>query len=150
MLAAAEKHNGKYRVVCEYKERKAKYNDCVQQSAKMTEKIEQLAKDRAGLIAGAELPVKGLTFTEDGLELNGVPFVPGKVSDSQQMELAAKLIIASNPTVKVFRIARGESLGANRLETIIDIAKRNGFQGFIENVVRGQEEMRIEEYTESK
>ena len=114
----------------------------------MTEKIEQLAKDRAGLIAGAELPVKGLTFTEDGLELNGVPFVPGKVSDSQQMELATKLIIASNPTVNVFRIARGESLGQKRLQDIIDIAKRNGFQGFIEQVKRGQDDLRVEEYTE--
>lgn len=148
LLAAAEKHNGKYRVVCEYKERKAKYDDCIQQSAKMTEKIEQLAKDRAGLIAGAELPVKGLTFTEDSLELNGVPFVPGKVSDSQQMELATKLIIASNPTVNVFRIARGESLGQKRLQDIIDIAKRNGFQGFIEQVKRGQDDLRVEEYTE--
>ena len=80
--------------------------------------------------------------------MNGVPFVPGKVSDSQIMEIAAKLVIASNPTVKVFRIARGESLGAKRLQTIVDIAKKNGFQGFLEMVVRGQEEMRIEEYTE--
>lgn len=64
------------------------------------------------------------------------------------LEISAKLVIASNPKVKVFRIARGESLGAKRLATLIDIAKRNGYQGFIENVVRGQEEMRIEEYTE--
>ena len=91
-----------------------------------------------------------MTFTEDGLELNGVPFVPGKVSDSQIMEIAAKLVIASNPKVKVFRIARGESLGAKRLATIIDIAKRNGFQGFIEQVKRGQMEMSVEEYTESE
>ena len=78
-----------------------------------------------------------------------VYFVPGKVSDSQIMEVAAKLIIASNPTVKVFRIARGESLGAKRLQTIIDIARKNGFQGFVEEVRRGQEELTIEEYTEA-
>ena len=89
-----------------------------------------------------------MTFTEDGLELNGVPFVAGKVSDSQIMEVAAKLIIASNPTVKVFRIARGESLGEKRLKSIIDIAKKNGFQGFIEEVRRGQDDLTIEEYTE--
>ena len=97
----------------------------------------------------SKLPIEGLTFTEDGLELNGIPFVPGKVSDSQIMEVAAKLIIASNPTVKVFRIARGESLGGKRLQTIIDIARKNGFQGFVEEVRRGQEELTIEEYTEA-
>ena len=116
----------------------------------MDAKIDDLGKERAKLIANAELPIAGLTFTEDGLELNGVPFVPGKVSDSQIMEIAAKLVIASNPKVKVFRIARGESLGAKRLATIIDIAKRNGFQGFIEQVKRGQMEMSVEEYTESE
>ena len=148
LLAEAEAHNKRYNIVCQYREKKAQYDGVKAASEKMDADIAKLADERATLIANAELPIAGLSFTDDGLELNGVPFVPGKVSDSQTMEIAAKLVIASNPTVKVFRIARGESLGQKRLETIIDIAKRNGYQGFIENVVRGQEEMRIEEYTE--
>ena len=148
LLAQAEEHNRRYNVVCQYREKKAQFEDIKAKADKMDADIAQLAEERATLIANAKLPIDGLTFTDDGLELNGVPFVPGKVSDSQTMEIAAKLVIASNPTVKVFRIARGESLGAKRLETIVDIARRNGFQGFLENVVRGQEELRIEEYTE--
>lgn len=148
LLAEAEAHNKKYSLVEQYKEKKQQYDDVKATAEKMDARIDALAKERAELIASAELPIDGLTFTDDGLELNGVPFVPGKVSDSQIMEIAAKLIIASNPTVKVFRIARGESLGAKRLQTIIDIAKRNGFQGFIEEVRRDQNEMLVEEYTE--
>ena len=87
---------------------------------------------------------------DDGLELNGVPFVAGKVSDSQIMEVAAKLIIASNPTVKVFRIARGESLGAKRLQSLIELARKEGYQGFIEEVKRGQDDLIIEEYSETE
>ena len=79
-----------------------------------------------------------------------MPFIPGRVSDSQIMEIAAKLVIVSNPTVKVFRIARGESLGAKRLENIVAIAKKYGYQGFIEQVQRGQTEMSVEEYTEQE
>ena len=148
LLAQAETHNKKYSLVEQYKEKKTQFDAVSAKAQEMDEKIGELAKERAGLIANAELPIEGLTFTDDGLELNGVPFVPGKVSDSQVMEIAAKLIIASNPTVKVFRIARGESLGAKRLETIIEIARKNGFQGFIEQVQRGQNEMLVEEYTE--
>ena len=148
LLAQAEAHNKKYSLVEQYKEKKNQYDAVTAKAQEMDARIDALAKERAELIASAELPIDGLTFTDDGLELNGVPFVPGKVSDSQIMEIAAKLIIASNPTVKVFRIARGESLGAKRLATIIDIAKRNGFQGFIEQVQRGQTEMLVEEYTE--
>ena len=148
LLAEAEAHNKRYHVVCQYREKKAQYDGFKAKAEQMDADIAKLADERAMLIANAELPIAGLSFTDDGLELNGVPFVPGKISDSQTMEIAAKLVIASNPKVKVFRIARGESLGQKRLETIIDIARRNGFQGFLECVVRGQEEMRIEEYTE--
>ena len=148
LLAEAEAHNKRYNIVCQYREKKAQYDGVKAASEKMDADIAKLADERAGLIANAELPIAGLSFTDDGLELNGVPFVPGKVSDSQTMEIAAKLVIASNPTVKVFRIARGESLGQKRLETIIDIARRNGFQGFIEQVQRGQTEMMVEEYAE--
>ena len=109
-----------------------------------------MLKERETLIAKSELPIAGLTFTDGGLELNGVPFVAGKVSDSQIMEVAAKLIIASNPTVKVFRIARGESLGAKRLQSLIELARKEGYQGFIEEVKRGQDDLIIEEYSETE
>ena len=148
LLADAEAHNKRYQIVCQYREKKAQYDAIKAKAEKMDADIIKLADERAALIAKAELPINGLSFSEDGLTLNGVPFMPGKVSDSQTMEIAAKLVIASNPTVKVFRIARGESLGAKRLQTIVDIARRNGFQGFIEQVQRGQNEMLVEEYTE--
>ena len=148
LLADAEAHNKRHQIVCQYNEKKAQYDAIKDKAKQMDSKIVELGTERANLIANAELPIAGLSFSEDGLTLNGVPFVPGKVSDSQTMEIAAKLVIACNPTVKVFRIARGESLGAKRLQTIVEIARKNGFQGFIEQVQRGQTEMLIEEYTE--
>lgn len=147
-LEKANQHNAKYNAVVKYKEEKARFDAVVAKSQQMDAKIDSLLSERASLISESSLPIDGLSFGEDGLTLNGIPFVPGKVSDSQIMEVAAKLIIASNPKVKVFRIARGESLGTKRLETIVDIARRNGFQGFIEQVTRGQNEMMVEEYTE--
>lgn len=147
-LANAEEHNRKNRMVADYLAKKADRDNAVERAGQMDEKIATLTDERAELIANAKLPIKGLSFSDDGLELNGIPFMPGKVSDSQTMEIATKLVIASNPKVKVFRIARGESLGQKRLENIIAIANKYGFQGFIENVVRGQEELNVEEYTE--
>lgn len=146
----ANEHNRKYALVQDYHTKRANARKATEKAIEMDKQISGLMDERAELISNAKLPIKGLTFTDDGLELNGIPFVPGKVSDSQIMETAAKLVIVSNPNVKVFRIARGESLGAKRLQNIIDIAKRFGLQGFIENVVRGQEEMRVEEYTEQE
>ncbi len=148
LLAEAEAHNKRYHVVCQYREKKAQYDAFKAKSEQMDADIAKLSDERTTLIANAELPIAGLSFTDDGLELNGVPFVPGKVSDSQILMTATKLVVASNPNTRIFRIARGESLGAKRLAEIIEIARENHFQGFVENVVRGQEELRIEEYTE--
>lgn len=147
-IARAKAHNEMCDRVMRYEQAEKNLASVEEKAKNLDADIVKMMTERANLIATSELPIAGLTFTEDGLELNGIPFVPGKVSDSQIMEIATKLIIASNPKVKVFRIARGESLGAKRLETIIDIAKRNGFQGFIEQVTRGQNEMVVEEYTE--
>lgn len=149
-LRKAEEHNKKAAKVADYLSKKKQADDKKAEAEKMDSEIAELSAEREKLISSAELPISGLSFSDDGLVLNDVPFVAGKVSDSQIMEVAAKLIIASNPTVKVFRIARGESLGQKRLQSILDLAKKEGYQGFIESVVRGQQDLIIEEYTENE
>ena len=141
-------HNEMHRKVEDYLAAKQNKEEASAKVADHEKKLIFLSAEREALIKKADLPITGLNFTEDGLELNGIPFVAGKVSDSQIMEVAAKLIIAKNPTVKVFRIARGESLGKKKLEALIDLAKKNGYQGFIEQVVREQNELRVEQYNE--
>lgn len=148
-LRKAEEHNKKAAKVADYLSKKKQADDKKAEAEKMDSEIAELSAEREKLISSAKLPISGLSFSDDGLVLNDVPFVAGKVSDSQIMEVAAKLIIASNPTVKVFRIARGESLGQKRLQAIFDLAKKEGFQGFIESVVRGQQDLIIEEYEEA-
>lgn len=148
-LRKAEEHNKKVANVEEYKQKTNVLTEAKKRGEQIDNKVSELMEEREKLISASALPIPGLSFTDDGLELNGIPFIAGKVSDSQIMEVAAQLIIASNPTVKVFRIARGESLGENRLHDLIAIAKKNGFQGFIEEVKRGQNELIIEEYTEA-
>lgn len=149
-LRKAEDHNKMAAKVADYLSKKKQADDKKAEAEKMDSEIAELSAEREKLISSAKLPISGLSFSDDGLVLNDVPFVAGKVSDSQIMEVAAKLIIASNPTVKVFRIARGESLGEKRLQAILDLAKKEGFQGFIESVVRGQQDLIIEEYTENE
>lgn len=147
-LKHAEEHNRKNAIVSDYLNKKKRLEEAEKAAQSYDDEISTLLKERETIISKSKLPIYGLSFTDDGLELNGVPFISGKVSDSQIMEVAAKLIIASNPTVKVFRIARGESLGAKRLQSLIDLARKEGYQGFIEEVKRGQDDLIIEEYNE--
>ncbi len=147
-IKKAQAHNERVVQVEDYNARAYQLAEVEKSYNEFGARVDTLQNERKELIEKSELPIAGLSFSDEGLTLNNVPFVDGIVSDSQKMEVATKLIIAANPTVKVFRIARGESLGAKRLKAILDVAKQNGFQGFIENVKRGQEEMQVEEYTE--
>lgn len=148
-LAAAQNHNAKCQIVKMFHAKQTEVDAERTKADKLNADLDAYAKERAELVAAAKFPIDGLSFGEDGLTLNDVPFVVGKVSDSQIMEVAAKLVIASNPTVNIFRIGRGESLGAKRLQSIVNLAKENGFQGFIEQVERGQETISVEEYREA-
>lgn len=143
----ADVHNERHTHVLDYLKVKKDLESFTDKKKSTDENIEGMLKDKKAIIDKSDLPIKGLMFTDDGLTLDGVPFAPGEVSSSQEMEVAAKLIIAKNPTVKVFRIAQGESLGSARLKSIIDFANKNGYQGFIEEVKRGQNELRVEKYS---
>lgn len=149
LLNEAKVHNDRYNAIQQYQEKKKQYDEVKAKADRMDSELEELQAKRNTIINHAKLPVEGLSFTEDGLTLNGIPFADGYVSDSQKMMIALKLIVASNPTMRIFCISRGESLGSKKLQELVTIAKENGYQGFVEQVVRGQEEMRVEEYTES-
>lgn len=146
-IKGIEEHNRMYAIVQDYNAKSQQKKEAEKVVADFEKRLEQLAEQRAGIIENANIPIEGLTFSESGLILNDVPFESGKVSDSQIMEVATKLIMASNPNIKVFRIARGESLGKKRLDDICKMAKENGFQGFIEVVKPGQNDLITEEYT---
>lgn len=147
-INSVEYHNEKHNKIADFKENKAKLGQVEKKRNKFNSDLDSLVSEKEDIIKKSKIPVDGLTFTDDGLFLNGIPFAPGEVSTSQEMEVAAKLIIAKNPKVKVFRIAQGESLGQERLNSIVRFAKKNGYQGFIEEVKRGQNDLVIEEYTE--
>ena len=144
----AQTHNDKHKKVIEFAEQQKKYKEVFDKVEGHQTKIDTLKQEKETIIKSSKLPVEGLAFSEDGLALNGVPFVHGKVSTSQEMEVATKLIIAKNPTTKVFKVARGESLGQAKFNALVELAKREGFQGFIEEVKRGQNDFIVNEYTE--
>lgn len=147
-IDSAQEHNDKHKKVVELSEQTKKQKEVSDKINTHQTKIDTLKEEKESIIKSSKLPVEGLAFSEDGLMLNGVPFVHGKVSTSQEMEVATKLIIAKNPTTKVFKVARGESLGQAKFNALVELAKKEGFQGFIEEVRRGQNDFIVNEYTE--
>lgn len=95
-------------------------------------------------IRDCSIPVDGLSFDSDNLLYNGVPVSTANLSTSEIIEIGVKMKIASNPDFGVMFIPRTESIGKQRWEDILAIAKKNNLQLICERVERGVEKLTIE------
>lgn len=144
----AGEHNIRFEKVQEYKTKQERLSAAAKERQKVDDEIKEKRAEKEELIKSAKLPIKGLTFEEEGLAIDGIPFRPGEVSTSQEIEIAARLIMAMNPKTKIFKLMNGESIGQEKFKAIVEFAKKNGYQGFIEEMHRGQNDLVVEEYSE--
>lgn len=105
-------------------------------SAELTEKIEEIDSLKARMLSDAKFPVTGVSITEDGIWLNGVPLE--QCSTREQISVAVQIAIRQNPGLKLLVIKNGNSLDNNYLATIEEIAKAEDFQILIEWVTHGE------------
>lgn len=102
-----------------------------------TANIQSQKEEIARFIKEMAVPVDGLQFDDDMLIYKGVPVSEASLSTSEIMELGILMKIAENKDAPLF-LERGESLGAQRLKDIQDMAHKNNMQLIIEEVRRGE------------
>lgn len=110
----------------------------------MTAKIETTRQAIADTIRDIGLPVDGLTFDEEKLIYNDLPVHPESQSESEIMELGAKLKFCENPDLGILVLERTESIGQKRWESILKMCKDKNWQIIGEYVKRGQEKLQID------
>jgi DNA repair ATPase RecN len=114
------------------------------ESEDMTVLIETSKQCISDTIKQMDSPIEGLTFEDEVLVYNGIPVSPDSLSTSEIMELGIRLKMAENPDLGILFIQRGESLGADRLKLIKEIADKSGWQIIMEQVQRGTKELHVE------
>lgn len=97
-----------------------------------TLKIQVLDTSRTKLLASAKYPVDGLSFNDDGIFLNGVPFNQG--STAEQCKAAVAIGIALNPPLRVILIRSGNDFDDDSLKQIRELGQASNFQLWIEQV----------------
>ena len=108
-------------------------NEKKKQSQDYTTDIKKIDQDKIELIAGSSIPVKGLTFNEDGVFLDGLPFEDGQINTARIIEVGMAVACAMNPTLQVMRVD-GSLLDKNTFKTVAEYAKANGMQVIYEVV----------------
>jgi hypothetical protein len=100
----------------------------------LTEAIAACDKEKQDLtgsaIAAAKIAVAGLTFDEDGLWIEGIPF--SQTNTAEQLKVSVALAVHENPRLRVYRISDGEKLTPKNMKVIGEIAAENDAQIFVE------------------
>jgi chromosome segregation ATPase len=101
-------------------------------SEALTAKMGERTKAKEDAIAAAKMPIDGLTLSDGGVLLNGIPF--DQSSGAEQLRTSVAIAMAANPKLKVIRIKDGSLLDEDGLAIIEGMAKGNGYQVWIERV----------------
>lgn len=104
---------------------RARYNE-------HTAELEAIDKRKADGLATAEMPIEGLTFDEEGVLYQGVPF--SRASGREQLIVSCAMIMATNPEIRVIVIRDGNVLDMEGMALLQDMAEATDFQIFIELV----------------
>ena len=102
--------------------------------------IDQAKKDE---LANCEMPVKGLTFEDDKLFLNGLPFNTNQINTAKRIIAGLEIQFALMSEMKIARFD-GSLLDKNSMAEVEAWAESKGIQLFVELVDRDGDILKIE------
>ena len=129
-LAGAEEINAQVRAKQERNRVASQHEEASESYASLTRSIEAIDERKKVAVAEAKMPVEGLSFDENGVMFDGVPF--GQCSSAQQLRVSLAMGMAMNPRIGVLLIKDGSLLDKTSLALIREMAV--GYQVWIEQV----------------
>lgn len=103
-----------------------------QESAALTELMDERKRQRDAAIAAATMPVPGLSFGDGEVIYNDLPFA--QACSAEQLRVSVAIAMAANPKLRVLRIKDGSLLDENGLRLIAEMAAERDYQVWIERV----------------
>jgi DNA repair exonuclease SbcCD ATPase subunit len=98
---------------------------------KQNKEIADIDSQKVEVLGGSKLPVPGLTFDEEGLYLDGVPF--SDLNTAKHWEVGFRLMVAMNNNLRVCRLDMN-SMDKNTFAKIVKMAEEHDIQCIFELV----------------
>lgn len=136
-IAKIDEKNAMIRDNKRYDEEKGKLDNLRDVYGKLDVDLESIRQERIDSLQSANIPVEGLSFSDDGLLYNDIPL--SQCSDGEKLMISMRISMALNPTVKILRVKDGSLIGTKNLEILKEIVKDKGYQLWLESVA-GREE----------
>lgn len=126
---AANRQADEYERVQELREQ---LHEAERESDRLSDTLTRLAGEKDDLIRHSQLPVPGLSFDEEGVSLNGIPFI--QASAAERLRTSVAMAMAMNPELRVILIRDASLLDADSRQAITDLAREQDYQIWLEVV----------------
>lgn len=136
-IADADATNAKASRIEEKKRLQRDMAEKQKQSDAMTKQLADIAAASAKAVMDANLPIEGLSLTEELVLLNGQPF--DQASDAEQLRASIAVAGAMNPTLRVIRVRDGSLLDHESMALLTKYAEDNDLQVWCEVVESDRE-----------
>lgn len=104
---------------------------------KMT--IEAQENKRNNLITKSQLPVPGLSFDDEEIYLDGVPFEDGQQNTARIFDVSVEVAMALNPNLKIIFLDDASLYDKNHLNSIVKKIEERGYMAICEVVSENDE-----------
>jgi DNA repair exonuclease SbcCD ATPase subunit len=113
-------------------EKRAALTQDTAESEGLTKAIEERTQRKTAAIAGAKMPIDGLSLDGGRVLFNGIPL--DQASSAEQLRVSTAIAMASNPELRVIRIKDGSLLDPDGMAMLKAMANESDFQIWIERV----------------
>jgi len=109
---------------------KARADELGDASAELDAQLIKAQEARQKAIKAANFPIEGLSITEAGVTLNGIPFAD--LNTAERIKVSTLIAMAANPKLRVIFVREGALINRANLKIITDLASDRGYQVWIE------------------
>jgi predicted ATP-dependent endonuclease of OLD family len=138
-LTAASLHNDKHAKINEFSEKQRTLIANKTKLQKQDDDIKAIDDKKVNLIKKSKLPIKGLTFTDDDIFLNGLPMEEGQINTQQLIDIGFEISMALNPNLRVVFLHEGSLFDQESLNALIKKCEERGYQLIAEIVTDSTE-----------
>lgn len=97
-----------------------------------TAELARIDAEKAAKLAEANVPVEGLSFDDEQVLLNGIPF--GQASAAERIRTSVAIAVAQNPKLRVICVKDATLMDESNLALLRSLAEEHNFQLFLELV----------------
>ncbi len=142
-IEQADEINSKVRENKTREELRGKVAALSSEAEKLTTQIEAIDQKKQKQLSEAKFPMKGLSFDDSGVLLDGIPFNQG--GTAKRIRASVTIAMALNPKLRVILIRDGSLLDDEAKAIIAEMAKERDFQFWLEQVGEGGASVVIED-----